>query len=150
MAKKLLLCDDEIFILKAAEFKLKKAGYEVHLAYDGEEGFRKFQTLQPDMIITDYQMPRLNGLELIARIREKTTATSLPIILLTAKGLEFNRSELILKHDLAAVMSKPFSPRELVQYVERTIGPAVARPAIENAAQHLPIERSECSSQSCK
>jgi two-component system, OmpR family, alkaline phosphatase synthesis response regulator PhoP len=119
MPIKLLLTDDEIFIMKAAEFKLKKAGFEVHCANDGEEAWSMLETVQPHMLITDYQMPRLNGMELIARIRASGMYDALPIILLTAKGLEIDHAALIAQYRLSTILSKPFSPKELVELAQR-------------------------------
>ncbi len=65
MAKRILLCDDEIHIVKAAEFKLKRAGYDVETASNGEEAWEIIQRNPPDMLITDCQMPRLDGFGLI-------------------------------------------------------------------------------------
>ncbi|KKK62978.1 hypothetical protein LCGC14_2998950, partial [marine sediment metagenome] len=61
MSKRVLLCDDEIHILRAAEFKLKRAGYEVQTAGDGQEGWEAIEAQKPDILITDCQMPRLGG-----------------------------------------------------------------------------------------
>ncbi len=90
MGKRILLCDDEIHILRAAEFKLKRAGYDVRVASDGEEGWELIQQEIPDLVVTDCQMPRLDGLALIARAREHEATRDLPFFMLTAKGLESN------------------------------------------------------------
>jgi two-component system alkaline phosphatase synthesis response regulator PhoP len=122
---RLLICDDEVHILRAAEFKLKRAGYEVRTAFDGEEAWQAIQAEMPDMLITDYQMPRLDGLQLIARCRETAATKTLPIVLLTAKGLELDQPGLIAKFKLGAIFSKPFSPRELQSRVEQLVGKPV-------------------------
>jgi two-component system, OmpR family, alkaline phosphatase synthesis response regulator PhoP len=122
--KRLLLCDDEVHILRAAEFKLKKAGYQVSVAFDGQEGWEAIQHQMPDLVVTDYQMPRLDGLQLIARCREHEDTQHLPIILLTAKGMELDQQDLVGRFNLTAILSKPFSPRELQARVEAVIGPA--------------------------
>jgi len=124
MSKRLLLCDDEVHILRAAEFKLKRAGYEVRIVFDGQQAFEAIQADHPDLLVTDYQMPRMDGLQLIARLREHEATAQLPIVLLTAKGMELDKSELISRFRLSAVFSKPFSPRELLTRVEQVIGPA--------------------------
>ncbi len=64
MSKRILLCDDELHILRALEIKFLRSGYEVITAGDGEEGWEQLQKLRPDIVITDCQMPRLNGLGL--------------------------------------------------------------------------------------
>jgi len=130
MPKRLLLCDDEIAILRAAEFKLKKAGYEVHIASDGQAGWELIQRIRPDMVITDCQMPRMNGLELVQRIRSEPSLQNLPVVMLTAKGFELRPEELAQKWNVLAVVAKPFSPRELLQMVDRILGAAAEGPAV--------------------
>jgi len=117
MTKRVLLCDDEIHILRAAEFKLKRAGYDVRTASDGEEGWEAIQAQKPDILITDCQMPRLGGLGLVQRVREDPNTQDLPVLMLTAKGYELSHEELADKWNVRAVIAKPFSPRELLQSV---------------------------------
>ncbi len=121
MTKRVLLCDDEIHILRAAEFKLKKAGYDVQIAGDGQEAWEAIQRQRPDILITDCQMPRLDGMGLIARVRDVPALADLPIFMLTAKGFELSRDELSAKWNVTAVIAKPFSPRELLQRVDAVL-----------------------------
>jgi two-component system alkaline phosphatase synthesis response regulator PhoP len=122
MPKRVLLCDDEIHILRAAEFKLKKAGYDVQIACDGQEAWEAIQAQKPDMLITDCQMPRLDGFGLVARVREDPATADLPVLMLTAKGYEISHEELSANWRVLAVLAKPFSPRELLQYVVKVLG----------------------------
>lgn len=122
MSKRVLLCDDEIHILRAAEFKLKKAGYDVEIAGDGEEAWMAIQARTPDILITDCQMPRLDGLGLVRRVRDNPDTAAMPVLMLTAKGFELSREELAAKWQVIAVIAKPFSPRELLQTVNRVLG----------------------------
>jgi two-component system, OmpR family, alkaline phosphatase synthesis response regulator PhoP len=118
MSKRIILCDDEIHILRAAEFKLKRAGYDVELSNDGEEGWEAIQRQIPDILITDCQMPRLSGIELVRRMRNDPKTADIPVFMLTAKGYELSPQ---LIHDelrIIRIISKPFSPRELLQYVD--------------------------------
>ena len=118
MSKRILLCDDEIHILRAAEFKFKRAGYEVVLASDGEEGWERIQQQLPDIVVTDCQMPRLNGLGLAERIKSDPATCHLPVIMLSGKGFELSQSEISDRYGIRALIGKPFSPRELFQQVE--------------------------------
>src|SRR5688572_12873963 len=118
MGKRILLCDDEVHILRAAEFKFKRAGYEVVLANDGEEGWEEIQKQLPDIVVTDCQMPRLNGLGLAERIKNDPTTSHLPVIMLSGKGFELSQSEISDRYGIRALIGKPFSPRELFQQVE--------------------------------
>jgi len=116
--QRLILCDDEVHILRAAEFKLTRAGFQVECANDGQEAWEAILRQRPDMLVTDCQMPRLNGLELIERVRNEPTLKDLPIIMLTAKGLELGQSELSERWNVRAILGKPFSPRELLRTIE--------------------------------
>ncbi len=131
MAKRILLCDDEAHILRAAEFKFSRAGYEVMTANDGEEAWEILQTFQPQIIVTDCQMPLLDGLGLAARVRAHAETAHIPIIMLTAKGFELTREETCEKHGILAVLAKPFSPRDLFARVET---------ALADTDEHLPLE----------
>ncbi len=122
MTKRILLCDDEIHILRAAEFKLKKAGYDVRIAGDGQEAWEAIQQQKPDILITDCQMPRMDGFGLVQKVRENPQTADLPIFMLTAKGFELSHDELAEKWNVMAVIAKPFSPRELLQRVDSALG----------------------------
>ena len=126
MPKRVLLCDDEIHILRAAEFKLKRAGYDVQIAGDGQEAWELIEAQVPDMLITDCQMPRLDGFGLVQRVRENPETADLPVLMLTAKGFELSSDELAEKWNVIGVLAKPFSPRELLQTVDGILGGATA------------------------
>ena len=113
--------------MQAAEFKLKKAGYDVRIASDGQEAWEVIQQWKPDILITDYQMPRLDGLGLVQKVRDNPETADLPIFMLTAKGFELPLEELREQWNVTAVIAKPFSPRDLLQRVEAVLQePAVA------------------------
>lgn len=118
MSARVLMCDDEIHILRAAEFKIARAGFQVRCASDGQAAWEAIQEERPDMLITDFQMPRLDGPGLIQRLRENPETRDLPVIVLTAKGFEVSPQELAEKWGVIAVVAKPFSPRELLRLVE--------------------------------
>ncbi|NUQ65002.1 MAG: response regulator [Pirellulales bacterium] len=121
MCKRVLLCDDEIHILRAAEFKLKRAGYDTRIAGDGQEGWEVIQEWLPDILITDCQMPRLDGLGLVQRIRGNPATQQLPVLMLTAKGFELSFDELSARWNVLALSAKPFSPRGLLETVNRAL-----------------------------
>lgn len=126
MTQSILLCDDEIHILRAAEFKLKRAGYDVRIAGDGQEGWELIEQRRPDMIITDCQMPRLDGLGLVKRVRANPDTQDIPMLMLTAKGFELNQEELAEQWQVKRLIAKPFSPRELLATVQEILGEPVA------------------------
>jgi len=121
MAKRILLCDDETHILRAAEFKFKRAGYDVVTALDGQEGWERICEQLPDIVVTDCQMPRLSGLGLAERISQDPTTAHLPVIMLSAKGFELSSEELKRQFGIRCLIGKPFSPRELFARVEAVL-----------------------------
>jgi DNA-binding response OmpR family regulator len=128
MTKKVLLCDDEIHILKAAELKVSRAGYDVRIARDGEQAWQMIQEDQPDVLVTDVQMPRCDGFQLSQRIRQDDRTRELPILMLTAKGFELEQQELMERWGIIDIVAKPFSPRELVRRIDAVVA--------ESAAEH--------------
>jgi two-component system alkaline phosphatase synthesis response regulator PhoP len=137
MSKRILLCDDEIHILRAAEFKFKRAGYEVVLASDGEEGWELIQEQIPDIVVTDCQMPRLNGLGLAERIKNNPATCRLPVIMLSGKGFELSEQNLQENYGIRTLIGKPFSPRELFHQVETLLAGGEVVPARCAASQWL-------------
>ena len=122
MSKNVLLCDDEIHIVRTAEIRLSQAGFTVRIAHDGQEAWQAILEDQPDLVVTDLQMPRVDGLELIRRIRTNASTKDLPVIMLTAKGFELARDEMMEKWGIFAILSKPFSPRELARLIDQAVG----------------------------
>ncbi|NLG86914.1 MAG: response regulator transcription factor [Firmicutes bacterium] len=110
MAEKILVVDDEEPIADILEFNLKKDGYQVELAFDGEQALAKAQSFQPDLVVLDIMLPKLDGWQVCQRLRQHSTV---PIIMLTAKDEETDK---VLGLELGAddYVTKPFSPRELL------------------------------------
>lgn len=108
MAKSILLADDEQMILKAMEFKLKRDGYNVHIAEDGKQALSIIESQNPDLVITDLMMPFHSGLEVITEAKKK----NIPVIVLSAVGLEDNVVE-AFRLGADDFVTKPFSPHEL-------------------------------------
>jgi DNA-binding response OmpR family regulator len=121
MSKRVLLCDDEVHILRAAEIKLKRAGLDVRCASDGEEGWTEIERECPDLLVTDCQMPYLDGFGLVERVRNHQATKHLPVIMLTAKGFEIGHRTATSRWGIIAILSKPFSPRELLRCVNEVL-----------------------------
>ena len=121
MAKRVLVADDESHILNVVSLKLRNAGLEVLTAADGEEAAELCQAELPDLLITDYQMPVLTGLELCRRLRQNERTKSIPAIMLTARGFDIEPQEMI-EAGITSVLAKPFSPRELLERVNDLLG----------------------------
>ena len=121
MTKRVLLCDDDSPILRAAEFKVSRAGYEVRCAGDGQAAWETIQQWLPDILVTDLQMPRLDGFGLSKRLRDNPTTRELPILMLSAKGFEAVHRQMAADCGVLAVLAKPFSPRELLQCIAQAL-----------------------------
>ncbi len=121
MSKRVLLCDDETHILRAAQIKLSRAGYEVECAGDGLAAWELIQRNPPDILVTDLQMPRMDGFELSRLVRQNPATADLPILMLTAKGFEVTYTEMAQRWGVLAVLPKPFSSRELVHCIDRVL-----------------------------
>ena len=88
MDKRILVVDDEPSIIKGLVFSLSQEGYAIDAAYDGEEALEKFQNNEYDLVILDVMLPKMNGLEVLQRIRE---GSGIPVIMLTAKGEDMDK-----------------------------------------------------------
>ena len=120
VSKKILVADDEAHILHVVSLKLRNAGYDVITAVDGEEALELCIAEQPDLLITDYQMPIMTGLELCKRIRALPQTAKMPAIMLTARGFDIEPGEMAAA-GIATVLAKPFSPREVLEKVKELL-----------------------------
>jgi DNA-binding response OmpR family regulator len=114
---KILIADDETHILHVVSLKLAKAGYEVVTAVDGEEALELCLAEKPDLLITDFQMPYLTGLELCQRLARHDQTRNIPVLMLTARGFDIELHKMT-GTNIVDVLSKPFSPREVLAKVQ--------------------------------
>jgi len=124
MSQRIVICDDEVHVTRSVSMKLTKAGFNVESAADGLAALDAIRREIPALLITDCQMPRMGGIELCRQLRSDPPTRSLPIIMLTAKGYEFEHDALKSAYGISHIVLKPFSPRELLQIVESTVGAA--------------------------
>jgi len=110
---RILVVEDERDIRDLIQHHLEKAGFEVRVAADGQEAFRKIQEGSPDLILLDLMLPEMDGKDLTKLLKARDQTREIPIVMLTAKSEEVDR---IVGFELGAddYISKPFSPRELV------------------------------------
>ncbi len=120
--KRILVADDNRVMLNIVRFNLDRAGFDVTVARDGSEAWELAQDGNFDLLITDYQMPGMNGEELCRRLRQHTSLGNVPIVMLSAKGLEVDLSRLQGELGLYQVIFKPFSPSRLVATVQACLG----------------------------
>jgi two-component system response regulator VicR len=117
---KILIAEDEILMLKALAFKLKKEGYQIDLASDGRQAMEKVKSNTYDLILTDVMMPFISGMEILSYIKGNSLKKSTPVILISAIGLE----DVVLEgFELGAedFIYKPFNLNELSVRIKRYI-----------------------------
>ncbi|AST92827.1 DNA-binding response regulator [Sutcliffiella cohnii] len=115
MSKKVLIVDDEESIVTLLQYNIQQAGFQVVVANDGEEGLQKAISEEPDFIVLDLMLPKMDGIEVCKELRLRKVMV--PILMLTAKDDEFDK---VLGLELGAddYMTKPFSPREVVARIK--------------------------------
>jgi two-component system phosphate regulon response regulator PhoB len=127
-ATKVLIVEDEDALSTILEYNLAKEKFEVALATDGEEGLLKVEEFGPDIIILDWMLPKVSGIEVCRRIRSKPETRNIPIIMLTARSEEADRIR-GLETGADDYLTKPFSTNELIARVKailRRIRPGLA------------------------
>lgn len=120
MSKQILIVDDSESIRDVLAYSLENAGYQVLLACDGLDALRYFDGRTIDLLLTDYHMPNLNGLDLIVKVRQKENYKYIPILVLTTE----NQVEMIREardSGATAWLMKPFSIEKLIQTLRKVI-----------------------------
>jgi len=121
MAKgKILVVDDEVNITQILEFSIGAEGYEVITAANGEEAINKARREQPDLIILDVMMPKIDGYEACRILKANPLTKGIPVVLLTAKGRDIDKR---LGYEVGATdyIIKPFSPNKLVDRIHQLL-----------------------------
>ena len=116
-SRKVLVVDDEVHIVHVVAIKLRNNGYEPITAGNGQEAYDLACRENPDIIIADYMMPVMTGLELLEKLRENEATKNIPFVLLTARNFaidDVNQQRL----KVSQCITKPFSPKELLRNIE--------------------------------
>jgi DNA-binding response OmpR family regulator len=120
MAHKILIVDDEPNIVVSLEFLMKKEGFEVAVASDGDEALARVASFAPDLVLLDVMMPKKSGFEVCEALRADPARAGLKIVMLTAKGRDTEVAKgLALGAD--AYVTKPFSTKDLVARVKEIL-----------------------------
>jgi CheY-like chemotaxis protein len=114
----ILLVDDEYAALEMLAFLLANEGYQIATASDGAEALLRVREKRPDLIITDYWMPKMNGLELCARLRQEEAWRTIPVLLMTAAY----DLELPPLDELAGVLPKPIRFVPMLETIRKVLG----------------------------
>ena len=135
MSAKILLIEDDPSLTELIKYNLEQEGYTVNVEMDGELGLLSAQDNTPDLILLDWMLPNLSGIEICRRIRRDKKTQNIPVIMLTARSEENDR---IRGLDTGAddYITKPFSPKELIARIKamfRRIRPALSEQTLEYA-----------------
>lgn len=125
---RVLIAEDNVAMAHVLRFNLQRAGFSVQLATDGRLALQFAQAESFDLVITDFQMPGLNGEELCRAIRELPDHTDTPVVMCTAKGLELDPQYLHDELGVTCLVRKPFSPRQIVEMATALVNDRVAVP----------------------
>lgn len=109
----ILVCEDEPHIRHIVVVKLRESGLEVMEGRDGSEGLRHADLRTPDLVITDFQMPGMSGLEMAQELKRRDATAKTPVLMLTARGYVLSQDELA-KTNVVQVIGKPFGVRQLL------------------------------------
>lgn len=121
MSKRILIVDDEPNIVISLEFLMKKEGFEVAVATDGDEALAQVAAFNPDLILLDVMMPRKSGFEVCEALRGDPSRAGVLIVMLTAKGRDTEVAKgLAIGAD--AYVTKPFSTKDLLARVKEMLG----------------------------
>jgi two-component system phosphate regulon response regulator PhoB len=126
---RILVVEDEDAITTLLDYNLKKEGFDVALAVDGEDALMKVEEQQPDIVILDWMLPKISGIEVCRRLRSKPETRNIPVIMLTARSEEADRIR-GLETGADDYLTKPFSTNELIARVRavlRRIRPALVQ-----------------------
>jgi phosphate regulon transcriptional regulator PhoB len=137
--KHLLIVDDEADIVELVSYNLKKEGFSVDSASEGETALTKIRKGNYTLVILDLMLPGIQGMELCRILRNDPKTAALPIIMLTAKGEEVDK---ILGLEMGAddYIAKPFSPRELIARIKAVLRRTAEKPVVERILQSGEIE----------
>lgn len=119
--KKILLVDDEAFIIKSLQFVLKKTGHDVITASNGEEALVKAKAEKPDLMFLDIMMPKKDGFETCKEIKASDDTKNIYVIMLTAKGRDQDRQK-GLELGANEFLTKPFVPNQVLTIVKNVLG----------------------------
>ena len=117
MGRSVLIVDDDPAIRKVLSTTLELEGYDVQIAVDGEEALVRIGELVPDLMILDVMMPKLNGFDVLERLRAEEVTSKIPVILLTARSSQEDQWE-GWRRGVDYYMTKPFDVEDLIRFIE--------------------------------
>lgn len=118
--KRILICDDDPVILRLLQVNLELEGYEVLLAHHGEEAIEVASQGNPDLIVLDIMMPRLDGYQTMQKLKAGESTSDIPVLFLSAKAQQSD-IERGQEQGVAGYLTKPFDPSELLEVIENLL-----------------------------
>lgn len=115
--RRILIADDDLALLNALEVKLRRAGYLITRAFDGEEAWTAARTVTFDLILSDYQMPKLNGLELFRQLREAPAYQSTPFLLMSGPCSKYDLASISDSLNIRSVITKPIRLNQVLKTI---------------------------------
>ena len=127
MPKRVLICDDEPYIVESVSYVVRRAGFEVLTAEDGEQALAAAQSERPDLVFLDIMMPGIPGDEVCRRLKSDPSTRATHVVILTARGQEEDERR-ALEMGADEFMTKPFSPRKLRARILELLGDPNGKP----------------------
>ena len=121
LEKKILVVDDEPHVIRTLTFVLRKEGYEVSSAGDGEEAMAKVRESKPNLMFLDVMMPKKNGYEVCQELKNNSSLSDIYVVMISAKGQEADK-EKALSLGADEFITKPFSPMRVIEKVKELLG----------------------------
>ncbi len=119
---KVLIVEDDPFLLKMYSKKLQVAGFEVDTASDGETGLAKIKSFLPNLVLMDIMLPKLNGLEALQRSKADPATASIPILILTNLSASTDAEEAVKKGAAGYMVKSNYSPSQVIDKVKQILG----------------------------
>lgn len=118
---KILIIDDDEMMSRMYKRLLSYNGYTVEVAVDGKDGFEKVSKNRPDLIILDVMMPKMNGLDLLSKLKDNSKTKTIPVILLTNLGINKELKKAVEKGALGYVIKSDHEPSEILKIVNKVL-----------------------------
>ncbi len=121
MAKKILIIEDDKFLRELISMKLQKEGYTIVEAVDGEEGEKKIREEKPDLVLLDLILPGIDGFEVLSRIKEDPTVSSIPVIILSNLGQKEEIEKGLKLGAIDFLVKAHFTPGEIIEKIKNIL-----------------------------
>ena len=119
---KILLVEDDPFLLKMYSKKLQVEGFEVEIAVDGEDGLNKIKSFSPDLVLMDIMLPKLNGIEALDKSKADPETKDIPILILTNLSTATDAAEAVRKGAIGYMVKSDYTPTQVIEKIKQILG----------------------------